>query len=218
MSDHEFAALSDLIRTPAFELPDDAVAADIRPVHAGLFGRQGHPLLVSSVGMLPSMRGALEAVRGFFGERWAPGDVALTNDMDAGAVNACEIIIIAPAHPGAALVVRPVVRVRVPDLAGGARRLAHRRWMLGRGRAARIGEGHGARRYGLRQQTRFGSTAGRRRRRRAQQCLLILRKAGHAYSRDHDKLRDQITRKESRGISGGGRVRQTASSLSVTAG
>jgi N-methylhydantoinase B/oxoprolinase/acetone carboxylase alpha subunit len=118
MDHDEFARLADLIRRPALELPDEAVAAGIRPVNAGLFGAQGEPLLVSSVGLLPSMRGALQAVRSFFGERWAPGDVALTNDMDAGAVNACEIMVVAPVYSVARLSGWCVVRGRIPDFGG----------------------------------------------------------------------------------------------------
>jgi N-methylhydantoinase B/oxoprolinase/acetone carboxylase alpha subunit len=196
MSDHEFAALSDLIRTPAFELPDDAVAADIRPVHAGLFGRQGHPLLVSSVGMLPSMRGALEAVRGFFGERWAPGDVALTNDMDAGAVNACEIIIITPVHSGTALMGWSVVRGRVPDFGGwepgGYSPQAVDRWAEGARLEPVKVMARGAYRREVTDLLRLNSRTPATTLAHVQLLAHSAVKLGHAYSRDHDKLRDQI--------------------------
>ena len=64
------------------------------------------------------MRCALAAIRAFFNNRWQPGDVALTNDMDAGAVNACEIIAVAPIFSGDGLIGWSVVRGRVPDFGG----------------------------------------------------------------------------------------------------
>ena len=96
MADQAFAELLDLIRKP--QIGGEVLTADIQPVHAGLFDAKGDALLVSAVGLLPSTSGALDAVRDFFGERWNTGDVAVTNDMDAGAVNACEIIAVAPMH------------------------------------------------------------------------------------------------------------------------
>src|SRR5215475_11056214 len=101
LSELEFTALRDLVRRPARKA--SASEPDIVPVHAGLFDAEANPLLASFVGTLPSMRGALAAIRAFFKDNWQPGDVALTNDMDAGAVNACEIIAAAPIFSGKVL-------------------------------------------------------------------------------------------------------------------
>jgi hypothetical protein len=116
MADQASAELTSLIRAPERELAASGV--DIVPVQAGLFDADGGPLLVSFAGALPSMCGALAAVRSFFGNRWQSGDVALTNDMDAGAVNACEIILIAPIFADSALIGWSLVRGRVPDFGG----------------------------------------------------------------------------------------------------
>lgn len=108
--------MRDLVRRPARKA--SASEPDIVPVHAGLFDAEANPLLASFVGTLPSMRGALAAIRAFFKDNWQPGDVALTNDMDAGAVNACEIIAAAPIFSGKVLIGWSVVRGRVPDFGG----------------------------------------------------------------------------------------------------
>jgi N-methylhydantoinase B/oxoprolinase/acetone carboxylase alpha subunit len=116
MRENDFAILSDLVRKTSRDL--FAAAPDIIPVHAGLFDAKGKPLLVSLGAVLPSMVGALASVRAFFGNKWQPGDVALTNDMDAGAVNACEIIVVGPIFSDAELVGWSVVRGRIPDFGG----------------------------------------------------------------------------------------------------
>lgn len=116
MVDPGFAALGDLVRRPG--IGAEGAAAEIHPVHGGLFDANGNSLLISSVGLLSSTTGALAAVRNFFSGRWQPGDVALTNDMDAGAINACEIVTVAPIHSGITLLGWSVVRGRIPDFGG----------------------------------------------------------------------------------------------------
>ncbi len=118
MSDRSDANLAEFIRVPGHTLSRDPATEGISPVNAGLFAADGKPLLVSCIGLLPSMSAALDSVRRFFGEQWRQDDVALTNDMDVGAVNACEMISVAPAYFGAALVGWTVVRGRVPDFGG----------------------------------------------------------------------------------------------------
>lgn len=114
MAEQRFGALCDRVRAPAgAETP-----SGIRPTHGGLFDADGNPLLISEVGLLPSTTGALNAIRQFFGARWQPGDVALTNDIDAGAINACEISLIAPIHSGAMISGWSVVRGYIPDFGG----------------------------------------------------------------------------------------------------
>jgi hypothetical protein len=118
MADVGYADLAEFIRAPGHTLSREAASASINPVNAGLFAADGKPLVVSCVGLLPSMSAALASVRSFFGKRWLQDDVALTNDMDAGAVNACEMISVAPAYSGGALVGWTVIRGRVPDFGG----------------------------------------------------------------------------------------------------
>ena len=72
------------------------------PINAGLFDAAGKPMVMTDASFLASSAGALAAVRQFFGNRWRAGDVAITNDPDAGAANACEMIVVAPpiSRPG----------------------------------------------------------------------------------------------------------------------
>jgi len=118
MSDRSDANLAEFISVPGLTLSQDPATEGINPVNAGLFAADGKPLLVSCIGLLPSMSAALDSVRRFFGEQWRQDDVALTNDMDVGAVNACEMICVAPAYFDSALVGWTVVRGRVPDFGG----------------------------------------------------------------------------------------------------
>ena len=116
MADQAFAELLDLIRKP--QIDGEVLTADIQPVHAGLFDAKGDALLVSAVGLLPSTSGALAAVRDFFGERWNTGDVAVTNDMDAGRQRLRNHRRRSGAGHRATGFWLSVVRGRVPDLGG----------------------------------------------------------------------------------------------------
>lgn len=114
MADRAFTKLCEHVRAPIGGGGPDS----IRPIHAGLFDANGGPLIISDVGLLASTAAALAAVRSFFGSEWRPGDVALINDIDAGAINACELIVLAPIHSGAAITGWSVVRGRIPDFGG----------------------------------------------------------------------------------------------------
>jgi N-methylhydantoinase B/oxoprolinase/acetone carboxylase alpha subunit len=89
------------------------------PINAGLFDGAGKPMVVTDASFLASSAGALAAVRQFFGNRWRTGDVAITNDADAGAANACEMIVVAPIFAaGTAPAAWALARARVPDFGG----------------------------------------------------------------------------------------------------
>jgi hypothetical protein len=196
MADQAFAALLDLICKPRTD--GEPLTADIRPVHAGLFDAKGDALLVSAVGLLPSTSGALAAVRNFFGERWDAGDVALTNDMDAGAINACEFIAVAPVHSGSGVVGWSVVRGRVPDLGGwepgGYSPQAVDRWAEG----ARIEPvkliASGAYRREITDLLQLNSRTPATTLRHIQQLAEAAIELGLAYSRDRVSLKDLISR------------------------
>jgi len=89
------------------------------PINAGLFDAAGKPMVMTDASFLASSAGALAAVRQFFGNRWRAGDVAITNDPDAGAANACEMIVVAPIFAaGTAPAAWALARARVPDFGG----------------------------------------------------------------------------------------------------
>ena len=199
MADQAFAELLDLIRKP--QIDGEVLTADIQPVHAGLFDAKGDALLVSAVGLLPSTSGALGAVRDFFGERWNTGDVAVTNDMDAGAVNACEIIAVAPVHSSDGLVGWSVVRGRVPDLGGwepgGYSPQAVDRWAEG----ARIEPvkliANGNYRREVTDLLRLNSRTPATTLRNIQQLAKAAVELGRAYTGDYVKLADLISAQRS---------------------
>jgi N-methylhydantoinase B/oxoprolinase/acetone carboxylase alpha subunit len=199
MADQAFAELLDLIRKP--QIGGEVLTADIQPVHAALFDAKGDALLVSAAGLLPSTSGALAAVRDFFGERWNTGDVAVTNDMDAGAVNACEIIAVAPVHSSDGLVGWSVVRGRVPDLGGwepgGYSPQAVDRWAEG----ARIEPvkliANGNYRREVTDLLQLNSRTPATTLRNIQRLAKAAVELGRAYSGDHVKLADLISAQRS---------------------
>jgi N-methylhydantoinase B/oxoprolinase/acetone carboxylase alpha subunit len=86
---------------------------------AALFDSRGEALALTSVAAVSSLTAALATLRAFFGERWQPGDAAITNDADAGAANACEMTVVAPIWMrGATAPSWAVMRAFVPDLGG----------------------------------------------------------------------------------------------------
>ncbi len=85
---------------------------------AAIFDAQGEALSASSVAAVSSLTASLQAVRAFFGGKWQPGDVAITNDPDSGAATACEVTVIVPAFRGGAPDLWVAVRAFVPDIGG----------------------------------------------------------------------------------------------------
>jgi N-methylhydantoinase B/oxoprolinase/acetone carboxylase alpha subunit len=86
---------------------------------AAIFGAAGEALAMTSVAAVSSLTASLATLRNFFGEKWEPGDAAITNDAEAGAANACEMTVAAPIWMNrAAPPMWVVLRAFIPDLGG----------------------------------------------------------------------------------------------------
>ena len=120
MSDQMIATLAALVSDAAGKVRAVSPGFGADPVQAALFDATGRIMAASSMNVLASSTAALARLRGFFKDDWSDGDAAVTNDADAGAANACEMLVVAPvftrgvkAPKGFAL-----VRGRVPDFGG----------------------------------------------------------------------------------------------------
>jgi N-methylhydantoinase B/oxoprolinase/acetone carboxylase alpha subunit len=87
---------------------------------AAIFDAAGEALSTTSVAAAGGLGAAVAAVRAFFGDAWQPGDVAITNDQDAGAATACEFSVVAPvcSQGRQGPVLWAVLRATVPDFGG----------------------------------------------------------------------------------------------------
>jgi N-methylhydantoinase B/oxoprolinase/acetone carboxylase alpha subunit len=99
---------------------DQAAALSWRSApQAAIFDARGEALALTSVAAVSSLTASLATLRNFFGEKWEPGDAAITNDAEAGAANACEMTVAAPIWVDrAAPPMWVVLRAFIPDLGG----------------------------------------------------------------------------------------------------
>jgi N-methylhydantoinase B/oxoprolinase/acetone carboxylase alpha subunit len=99
---------------------DQAAALSWRSApQAAIFDTRGEALMLTSVAAVSSLTASLATLRNFFGEKWEPGDTAITNDVEAGAANACEMTVAAPIWVDrAAPPMWVVLRAFIPDLGG----------------------------------------------------------------------------------------------------
>jgi N-methylhydantoinase B/oxoprolinase/acetone carboxylase alpha subunit len=99
---------------------DQAAALSWRSApQAAIFDARGEALALTSIATVSSLTASLATLRSFFGEKWQPGDAAITNDVEAGAADACEMTVAAPIWVNrAAPPMWVVLRAFIPDLGG----------------------------------------------------------------------------------------------------
>jgi N-methylhydantoinase B/oxoprolinase/acetone carboxylase alpha subunit len=121
MADGSAHALLDSLRANGEDASGISCSNWPRPVFTALFSSDLQSSLTTAVELLPSFAGAVASVRDFFGSRWAAGDVGITNDADAGASNAAEMIVVAPIMGPGVVQGWAAARGRVPDFGGWER-------------------------------------------------------------------------------------------------
>jgi Hydantoinase B/oxoprolinase len=121
MTDGGARALLDRLRANAEDASGISSSTWPRPVFTALFSSDLQSSLTTAVELLPSFTGAVRSVRDFFGSHWAAGDVGITNDADAGASNAAEMIVVAPIMGPDGVQGWAAARGRVPDFGGWER-------------------------------------------------------------------------------------------------
>ncbi|MCW5774290.1 MAG: hydantoinase B/oxoprolinase family protein [Rhodospirillaceae bacterium] len=86
---------------------------------AAILDPAGEIVAATSIAAAGGLARALGAARTFFGSAWQPGDVAITNDQDAGATTACQFTAIVPVWSGAdEPVLWAALRAFLPDCGG----------------------------------------------------------------------------------------------------
>lgn len=121
MADGGARALLDRLRAKGEDASGISSSNWPKPVFTALFSSDLQSSLTTAVELLPSFAGAVASVRDFFGAHWAAGDVGITNDADAGASNAAEMIVVAPIMGPGGVQGWAAARGRVPDFGGWER-------------------------------------------------------------------------------------------------
>ena len=85
---------------------------------AAVVAADGRVLETTAPGASASIARSVAAVREFFGERWASGDVAVLNDPDRGATHVCQLTAIAPLFRNGKITQWGVMRANLPDMGG----------------------------------------------------------------------------------------------------
>lgn len=120
---NDIAAFDELVRAA-----DGAAAGYVAAIalpwptaaHAALFDSAGETLVSTDAIAAGGLGAAVAAVRRFFATAWAPGDVAVTNDQDAGAATACDLTAVTPVYLAGDAEPQfwAAVRAGIPDCGG----------------------------------------------------------------------------------------------------
>ena len=81
---------------------------------AAIVANDDRVLWASDPGSAPSLSRSVAAAREFFGTRWRPGDVSVSNDPDRGATHVCQLTAVAPLRNDK----WGVMRANLPDVGG----------------------------------------------------------------------------------------------------
>jgi hypothetical protein len=81
---------------------------------AAVVSNDDRVLWTTDPGSAPSLSGSVAAARDFFGTRWQPGDVSVSNDPDRGATHVCQLTAVAPLKND----IWGVMRANLPDVGG----------------------------------------------------------------------------------------------------
>lgn len=105
------------LRSTLGELLGGSMLREDNVVQAGVFDAQGAPVLLTDAACAASMAGLLGQVKAMMGASLGQGDVVVSNDADAGAVNASQMMLLAPVAPAQSRAY-VVVQGYVPDFGG----------------------------------------------------------------------------------------------------
>ena len=85
---------------------------------AAVVSGDGRVRSITDAGAAASLARCVASAREFFGERWQPGDVSISNDPDRGATHVCQLTAVAPLYRQGKLAAWGAMRSNVFDLGG----------------------------------------------------------------------------------------------------